>query len=269
MGLKTFANLQKIDYFCTVFNKKSARSSMDRITDSGSVDWGSTPHGRTTFPPTIVKKILFILMSASVIPCSAQTYLFNWTKPHALAPAFPAPDANNSKSESVSNVTFKSGPVSFFVGDDDVTDSSQKARFQYGYTTMTVELRAYARSVFVVSVPDDLVIKEIGFVESQVRDIPLDYTGDSGVFRNNTWTATTDGAVREVSFDVVNTTTCTLTTVTVEAYDSQNGVADVVIEEECADEWYTVQGQRLNHQPTHPGMYVAVRNGKVRKLIVR
>ena len=24
-----------------------ARSSMDRIMDSGSIDWGSTPHGRT------------------------------------------------------------------------------------------------------------------------------------------------------------------------------------------------------------------------------
>ena len=28
-------------------NGRSAYSSMDRIKDSGSFDWGSTPHGRT------------------------------------------------------------------------------------------------------------------------------------------------------------------------------------------------------------------------------
>ena len=29
-------------------NKPCAHSSMDRILDSGSNDWGSTPHGRTS-----------------------------------------------------------------------------------------------------------------------------------------------------------------------------------------------------------------------------
>lgn len=33
-------------------NQKCARSSMDRITDSGSVDWGSTPHGHTERLPS-------------------------------------------------------------------------------------------------------------------------------------------------------------------------------------------------------------------------
>ena len=47
------ANLKHSPYFCHVsasnrtFDTR-AYSSMDRISDSGSDDWGSTPHKRTT-----------------------------------------------------------------------------------------------------------------------------------------------------------------------------------------------------------------------------
>ena len=38
----------RIIVFLRMQNRKlCARSSMDRIKDSGSFDWGSTPHGRT------------------------------------------------------------------------------------------------------------------------------------------------------------------------------------------------------------------------------
>ena len=39
----------KLIIFVSLLEKeaKCAHSSMDRIMDSGSIDWGSTPHGRT------------------------------------------------------------------------------------------------------------------------------------------------------------------------------------------------------------------------------
>ena len=46
-----FLNSNKLIIFVPFLEKeaKCAYSSMDRIMDSGSIDWGSTPHGCTIF----------------------------------------------------------------------------------------------------------------------------------------------------------------------------------------------------------------------------
>ena len=69
---------------------KSARSSMDRISDSGSDDWGSTPHGRTTIPPqaaAIPRLLLFSFPTAALQP--------------SLQPHFPLKVVNDLKDLSV------------------------------------------------------------------------------------------------------------------------------------------------------------------------
>ena len=45
-----FLNSDKLIIFVSLLAKKvtSTHSSMDRIMDSGSIDWGSTPHGCTS-----------------------------------------------------------------------------------------------------------------------------------------------------------------------------------------------------------------------------
>ena len=50
-------------------NGRSAYSSMDRIKDSGSFDWGSTPHGRTIFFSIvlIVRAVDFVSCARSVL----------------------------------------------------------------------------------------------------------------------------------------------------------------------------------------------------------
>lgn len=46
-----FLNSNKLIIFVPFLEKeaKCTHSSMDRIMDSGSIDWGSTPHGCTIF----------------------------------------------------------------------------------------------------------------------------------------------------------------------------------------------------------------------------
>ena len=47
LSLILHTQTKKSHLACESFSSKGSRSSMDRIKDSGSFDWGSTPHGIT------------------------------------------------------------------------------------------------------------------------------------------------------------------------------------------------------------------------------
>lgn len=215
------------------------------------------------------KVLTCLIIIASIFTCLSQTYNFNWANPGTLTPAFPAPDPNNRYGEYISNVEFKSGPVSFVVNDDGVLQGSQKARFLYGYTTQTVEMRAYQLSVISISVSEGYKIDEIRFEESQVREIPLDYTGTQGLFKNNVWTAKPTVDLERVDFDVISTTNCTLTSVKV-SEKSLDSVSNIISgnDEEC-EEWYTLSGMRLSARPELSGLYICRKGGNQTKVIVK
>ena len=192
------------------------------------------------------------------LSASAQIYNFRWNNPTTLTPSFPAPNSSNRYGEIVSNVEFKSGPVTFIV-DDDANDDSEKACFYYGYTTLSVEMRAYRFSTLKIGVVDGYIIKEIKFEESVERNIPLSYKGSGGTFKKGTWTSETSEQVTSIQFDVDNTLNLAFTSVTVEQQndDTQNAIESIGIDRpENYEQWFTLQGVRLSSRPFTPGLYI-------------
>ena len=142
-----------------------------------------------------------------------KAYVFNWADPTSLDPDFSAPDLNNRYGEYISNVVFMCGPVSLQINDDDVNELSQKARFLYGYTTRTVEMRAYPHSIITVELTEPGSIKSIKFEGAKATSTQMEYMGEQGTFKNTTWTADDEELVKKVEFYVAATINCTKTAV--------------------------------------------------------
>lgn len=210
------------------------------------------------------------LIFLSALMCFSQTYRFNWAAPQTLDPPYPAPDANNRYGEYIGKDIFTAGPVSLMVDDDYVMQGSQKARFLYGYNTLTVEMRAYMLSTINIMVPEDYTITEISFEESQVRDIPLAYYGPWGTFKTNRWTASAE-RVNEVIFDVEATITCTMTTVKVKKVEAaEDSVADIFGDEkDTMVQWLDLNGLTLDKKPSTPGIYLCRKGAAVLKVAIR
>lgn len=218
---------------------------------------------------------LVLTMMALVNPSShsqentTATASFRWSQPATLTPAFAAPDADNRYGEYISKVSFTAGEVSLTVDDDDVKESSQKARFLFGYNTREVEMRAYPGSYVKITVPEGRRIVLVSFdgakVGTSYMSVDWPKTG-AGLVDGTTATWRFDGDNREVIFYIDVTINCTLTTVT---SDKTTGVPDIVTGRAEDAEWFTLGGIVLPEKPTLPGVYLRRNGSTVSRILVR
>lgn len=231
---------------------------MDRILDSGSNDWGSTPHGRTIIK-MIKRSHLFRLIFVAIVLLThfavtkAQSHTFKWSDPSSLTPSFPVPDNSNRAGDIVSGCMFTSGPVTAIINDEDAFEEPQKARFYWGYMTMTVELRIYGGSVINISVPETETIREVIFSGTDTTEKQIRYDGNQGIMSGSTWTATQNDNVTKLNFNILSSIKCTSTVVRT----STSGINETLVDLEDKDKsWYNLQGVRLPSTPTTKGYYI-------------
>ena len=239
---------------------------MDRITDSGSVDWGSTPHGRT-----MLKKFFAVILwlagcAVAFSQNSAQSYDFNWSSPSSLFPPLKAPDSGNRNGEYLSGITFTNGPVSLTVSDDNLDEDSQSTRLFWALSTETVEMRAYPGAMITISVPVEEEIKRITFLGDKVSERQLSCIGNTGKISGNTWLPTSQPGMMEVRFRVDATINCTCISVSVSDAGVDEMFSATVPE---SSNYYTLRGERLSRKPKTPGIYLRGSASGFQKIIVR
>lgn len=237
---------------------------MDRITDSGSVGWGSIPHGCTTM--TIKPFITAALLAVSTF-AGAHTVIgtFNWADPASLSPAFPAPDASNRYGEYISNVTFFSNGVTLTVDDSYVAQQSQRARFLYGYNTQEVEMRAYMNSDIIINAPENMYVTRVSFAGAKADGYYMTSYDEASSFDGQEWSTTEPQP--EARFYVEATINCTKITAICSDMASVN---DIVTDDDgTAPQWFTISGVSLNGTPTQPGLYICRKNGVAERVLIR
>lgn len=216
-----------------------------------------------------MKRIFLILAVLSVL-CpvfAAHTVraVFNWADPSSLSPAFPAPNASNRYGEYISKVNFTADGVTLFIDDDAVKESSQKARFLYGYVTQCVEMRAYAGSDIVIEAPENMTVTRVQFEGAKADENYLTSYDAASTWSGQEWTPSTSASAAR--FYVAATINCTRITV---VCTEDAGVEAVEADARAAEEtWYNLQGVRLDKMPIAPGVYVRSKGAKACKMIVR
>lgn len=211
--------------------------------------------------------LIFIsLFIGALLSISAQTVIFNWAAPQSLTPPFEAPTSTNRYGPYIADSVFTSPEgVTIDIDDSEVKELSQKARFLYGYLTGEVELRVYPSSFITIAAPEKLQIKSVSFAGAKADNTYMEYVGENGEFKGNTWTTSTDG-VKSVIFEVKSTINCTSTTVVLTENASVN---DITIDHGDSQEfWYNINGIRHDSLPTVKGTYISVRNGKSYKIFI-
>ena len=232
-------------------------------------------------------KKTFILLSAflaTTIPAlfaddfNRQTYHFHWADPTSLNPSYPSPSSTNRRGDDIGGEEFVCGPVSVSIDDANVSNPENKARFMYGTTSYTVEMRAYPGSIVTVSVKGEESIETIEWTDVNANTvIKLEYlpdneTGLTGTFRNNVWRCAEEyvGTVHEVRFEVIATLNSTNTAVTtVRRLSDESAVIDPEKDSDVMEEWFTLQGLRMVTRPTLPGIYLQRTGNGIRKTVIR
>lgn len=213
------------------------------------------------------KIAVVLILCLSSLAAMAETFSFNWARPSTLNPPHSAPTSSARYGDFLSNRTFTSGPVSLFINDEKVNESDQAARLYYALETLSVEMRAYANTVIVITVDDGYKIDKVTFEESVFRDIPLSYHGASGTFKGNTWTTNSDDIELQIPFTVDSRIQCTATHVSVSR--TENAVDDIDADIALPEQWYTLSGIKLNARPDAPGIYIVRQGTKSTLRIVR
>jgi hypothetical protein len=209
---------------------------------------------------------ILIAMIISVIVARANvTAVYNWSDPSSLTPAYTAPTSTDRYGEYIGNVEFSDNGVILKINDDDVKESSQKARFLYGYNTQTVEMRAYPGSDIIVTAPEGMVVSKVEFEGAKADESYMTPYDESGSFKNGIWTS--GNALQEAKFYVDATINCTKITV---ICSGESGVENVSITApNSSEEWFTLNGERLNQRPTMAGVYVKRINNTTKTVLIR
>ncbi|MGM9854092.1 MAG: hypothetical protein ACI30N_09045 [Muribaculaceae bacterium] len=216
---------------------------------------------------------LFFVFAALTAWTQEKNSTFNWSNPVSLTPSYTAPTEDNRSGDYVGGVKFTSGDITFEVDDSEVSEQSRRARFYFNYATKQVELRAYSGSYITVTAAEGRSITTLILEGPQSDKYYLDMlspadgvtcTQTPPLYDRITWTV--PAGTTSVRFYAEDRTQLTRTIVTT---TNAAAVTDIAADgQPLTSEYYTLQGHRLLHRPTAPGLYLERRGSIARKVLI-
>ena len=222
-----------------------------------------------------MKRILSLLFVLAALTAVAQekTSAFNWSNPVSLTPSYTAPTKDNRSGDFIGGVKFTAGDITFEVDDSEVSEQSRRARFYFNYATKQVELRAYSGSYITVTAAEGRSITTLVLEGPQSDKYYLDmvspvadvtFTQTPPLYDRITWTV--PAGTTSVRFYAEDRTQLTRTIVTT---TDAAAVTDITADAQSyTPEYYTLQGHRLIHRPSAPGLYLERRGPLTRKILI-
>lgn len=203
------------------------------------------------------------LMLACSLTASAEVYTFNFNQPTSLTPSVAEPEQKGFVL--LNGRTFTSGPVE--VGFEDAEYGNTHARIYHSYDA-GIDLRIYDGDAMTVSVPENMILREITFVMSlsgnSTGTNDINFIPDSGEFiwEDEKWIPDYDvNSVELVSALQSRIYTMNVTVETV------SGIAEFQAPLPDA-RYFNLLGREVS-KPTVAGIYLELRNGIARKVMVK
>lgn len=205
---------------------------------------------------------LLLLLSGS-LTASAEVYTFDFHQPETLNPSVAEPAMKEYVL--LNGRTFTSGPVE--VSFANAESGNTHVRIFHSYDA-GIDLRIYDGDAMTVSVPDNMLLKEVTFTMSlsgnSTGTNDINFIPDSGdfIWEEEKWIPDSDVS----SVELVSAMQSRIYTMTVNV-EPCAGISELEAIRPDA-RYFNLLGRRVV-KPTIAGIYFEVRNGVTRKVIVR
>lgn len=204
-----------------------------------------------------------LLLLAGTFTASAEVYTFDFHQPETLNPSVAEPAMKEYVL--LNGRTFTSGPVE--VSFINAESGNTHVRIFHSYDA-GIDLRIYDGDAMTVSVPDNMVLKEVTFTMSlsgnSTGTNDINFIPDSGdfIWEDEKWIS--DSEVSSV--ELVSAMQSRIYTMTVNV-EPCAGISELEAIRPDA-RYFNLLGRRVA-KPAVAGIYFEVRNGVTRKVIVR